>query len=170
MNDYTAPTGSNSQTDAPEGKVKKGHRRWIIPTSVGMVALFMGVGIGGSGSSEEATAAEPEPAPTVTETAEPEPAPTVTETAEPEVETITEEVEVEKEVTPQACLDALDTADQIIAWASEGFGYAADGMMAAIEYDAAGLDIATENLNGITANVEAETTGFIADSADCRSK
>lgn len=168
MNNYTVPT---EQAGTADGKAKKGHRRWIIPTSVGMVALFMGVGIGGSGSSEEATAAEPEPAPTVTETAEPEPAPTVTETAEPEVETITEEieVEVEKEVTPQACLDALDAGDHSIDLLIQGLDISAEAMHAASVMDVAAIDQATADLEAITPDMEDAGFDWGMYSEACRS-
>lgn len=55
--DGWAPPGAAGTPGAPEGTKR---RRWLLPTIVGVVALFVGVGIGSSGSS----AADAEAAPT----------------------------------------------------------------------------------------------------------
>lgn len=74
-------------------------------------------------ATDAATYASTHPAVTITQTAPPEPAPTVT-------------VTVETSSVPQSCLDALDNAET-------GFGYAADAITAAGEFDVAGLNEAT---------------------------
>lgn len=50
------------------------------------------------------------------------------------------------EVTPQACLDALDAADASHELSAEGFGAAARGFSAAAEFDIAGIDAATADM------------------------
>jgi len=74
--------------------------RWVIPTAIGVVSLFIGVLIGASGSSADASGVAT-PAPAVTVTSKP------VET----VKEVTKEVEVAK--VPQACLDALNDADAL---------------------------------------------------------
>lgn len=50
----------------------KPKRRWVLPTVVGVLSLFLGYGVGASGGEAEPVASTtPEPAPTVTVTAEP---------------------------------------------------------------------------------------------------
>jgi hypothetical protein len=99
----------------------------ILAASVAVVALAAC----GTDKAQEAVANAPQPTVTVTAPAPPAPpAPTVTVTAKADSS------------VPQACLDALDNAD-------EGFGYGADAMQAASEYDVAGINAATRNLNAL---------------------
>lgn len=86
-------------------------RRWPWIVAV-LAALFVGVGIGAAAADTE---------PTAVETPEPE---TIVETVV-ETETVTEVVEVE--VTPQACVDALDVA-------SENFFVAADMLQLVVDW------------------------------------
>lgn len=81
----------------------------------------------GTGKANEAVANAPRP--TVTITAPAKPAPTVTTTTE--VQTV-----------PQSCLDALDNAD-------EGYGYAADAMTAAGNFDVPGINAAAAKLRDL---------------------
>lgn len=77
------------------------------------------------GKANEAVA-NATPRPTITVTAPAKPAPTVTTT-------------VNVPTVPQACLDALDSADQ-------GFTLAAQGFTAASEFDVATMNAVTEKL------------------------
>jgi len=66
--DYTSPL--------PE-RPKRNHRRWVIPTAVGIVAFIVGISIGATGSSTQSAGATPTV--TVTDTSV-EQGPTYTET------------------------------------------------------------------------------------------
>lgn len=56
-----------------EQTTEKRPRRWLVPTIVGALSLFVGIGIGAASgdSTEPAADTEPEPTPTVTVTADP---------------------------------------------------------------------------------------------------
>lgn len=129
----------------------KKRRRWVRPvafSAAGVLTLFIGIGIGVSGSDAPADAS---------------PAPTKTVTAEPivETETVTETVEV----TPDACIAAIDHADSLIA-ASVGvmetilpvFDMVPRAAEAGMNYDVADLEL-------IIAEAEVMTDG-ITDSTD----
>lgn len=92
-------------------------------TTLAAVAAVVALAGCGAGKAQEAVANAPRPTVTVT----------VTQPAPPAVTTTVQSV-------PQACLDALDNAD-------EGFGYGAQAMTAASEFDVAALTAATTKLN-----------------------
>lgn len=69
---------------APAAPAAKKKRAWLVPTIVGVVALFVGVGIGGSDSgTTTAGGTTPDPATTVTVTTAAEPGAAVTVTSPP---------------------------------------------------------------------------------------
>lgn len=117
-------------------------KKFIIPTAAGLLLL------GGCGSNDTAA---PAATPTVT----------VTEVAE-------KEVEVREMVVPQACLDALDYAD-------EGFTYAADAMdassralFAAGEFDIAGIEAANDDIDTATSGLNSIADDYVASKESCR--
>jgi hypothetical protein len=133
-------------------------RRW--PWIAGIVAaLVVGATIGAAGQTEP-TAGEPE---------------VVTDTV---VETVTETVET----TPQACIDALDTAESALGIASDFAGYtselattAAEAVIAAAYGDYLTLDSLTADvedinagINGLTADLTPMVDEYNAASAACR--
>jgi hypothetical protein len=121
-------TEPNLTTLPPE----KPKRRWVWPV-VATVALFAGIAIGGAG---DPPAAEPE---VRTETVEVEvPGPTVTET-------------VEVEVTPPVCIEAID-------YAYEGFTIAADVLTAASQFDIAGMEAGTAQLEALAPDWQVAAT------------
>lgn len=82
---------------------------------------------------------------------------TVTETA-----TETATVEVVSTSVPQECLDALDAADQVILYASDGFtlsgeamSAAADGFEAAGSFDVAGLEDVADRMIAVNDEMDA---------------
>lgn len=101
----------------------------ILAASVAVVALAAC----GTDKAQEAVANAPAPRPTVTVTAPAPPA--------PPAPTVTVTAKADSSV-PQACLDALDNAD-------EGFGYAADGFAAVDSADLLGLSTATANVRAL---------------------
>ena len=125
----------------------KKSRRWVRPvafSAAGVLTLFIGVGIGASGSDAPADA---------------KPAPTATVTAEPivETETVTETVEV----TPEACLDAIDYADDLILTMGDVGLLAAQyidliprAFEAGMDYDIAASEQIIADMDELTAQVE----------------
>lgn len=151
--------------NTPKPKLSK--KTKIVGIIAAPLLLFTGCvgGVGIGSSSDGDTAAASEPAPTETVTASPEPAPTVTETPEPVTETVTEtpepEVvteEVEVEVAPQACLDALDAGDTSIELLRQGLDYSAQAMDASARMDIDGINAAAAEIEALTP--ELEDAGF----------
>ena len=139
---------------------KRNLKRIGIGAGTGL-ALLVGVGIGAAGSGSSPSEAKAEPAPVKTVEVE----------AEPEIITETEEVEVEKEieVTPQACIDIIDAADQVIEEYSEAFFIAADIFEAAEYYDLDAMEAATISLGEHTDNnLEPALSSYYAASEGCK--
>lgn len=114
----------------------------IIPTAVGVVALFIGVGIG--------TSDQPEPE------------------VRTETKTVTKEVEVEVVKVPESCVAAIDGANETMAHLGDALVTASDGVMLAFNRDAAGMESLTADLDGIKASVDASRDQYIIDAADCK--
>lgn len=117
--------------------------------------LLFGAGItAGAGTASNTTA---------------EPAPTKTVEVEAEPEIVTEEVEKEVEVTPQACIDTVSTADDVIEEYSEAFFIAADIFEAAEYYDLDAMEAATISLGEHTDNnLEPALSSYYAASEGCK--
>lgn len=151
-------------SSAPADQAEKNRRvnRKILKI-VGFTAgglLVFGLGAGAGASTGEAKA-EPAPVKTVEVEAEPE---VITETKEVEVE-----VEKEVEVTPQACIDIIDAADQVIEEYSEAFFIAADIFEAAEYYDLDAMEAATISLGEHTDNnLEPALSSYYAASEGCK--
>src|SRR5699024_4596186 len=144
---------------------KRNLKRIGIGAGTGL-ALLVGVGIGAAGSgSSPSEAAEPAPVKTVEVEAEPE---VITEPKEDEVEKESE-VEKEVEVTPQACIDTVSTADDVIEEYSEAFFIAADIFEAAEYYDLDAMEAATISLGEHTDNnLEPALADYYAASEGCK--
>lgn len=128
----------------------KTRKRWIKPTAIGAGAFIFGALIGAAG--------EPTPE-------------TVTVTKEVEVpveKIVTEEVEVEVPVTPEACLEALDLNEQGFDLASEAMGYMGEALDAAANFDIAGLEAATAELEVVNPKMTALADPMNAAKAECR--
>lgn len=130
----------------------KTRKRWIKPTAIGAGAFLIGALIGAAG--------QPEPE-TVTKEVEVPVEKIVTET-------ITEEVEVEVPVTPEACLEALDLSEQGFDLASQAMGYMSQAMTAASEFDIAGIEAATVELEVLNPQITALADPMNAAKAECR--
>lgn len=168
--------------------VKQKRKWWKHPVLWTIVALLVGIGIGGAGGStatkEVSSQAKSEPAATVTVTAAAKgakvaPTVTVTETA-PAVR-ITETV-TETAKTPQACLDAIDEAEDLAkimvdftqlmsAWPEIALAAAQAG----IAQDADALNAVTKRmeksntqLTGLTSRVSATGDAFNTAKGTCR--
>jgi hypothetical protein len=131
----------------------------IIAGVTGLIALFAGVGIG-LGDDGTATAT---PAETVTATA------TTTATAEPEVRT--ENVEVE--VTPAACLEALDHAEtamettaEVGLLATEYIAFIPRAFEAGMSYDSAEAEVIMSEMDSLTAEITGYDLGALRDGYD----
>ncbi len=143
-------------------------KKVLLIAGVLVLVFFVGVGVGSAGTEAE----------TVTETVIEEvevPGPTETIT-----ETVTEEVEVE--VTPEVCLDALDSAEQLAGDASV-FGdimvrfstVSRQAVLAAFQQSASGLEQATDDIAAVNDRIRlltVATTGHVStyrsDAQDCR--
>lgn len=118
---------------------------WFIPAVVGSLALFVGIGIGSAG--------EPEP---VTVTKEvPGPERVVTKT-------------VEKEVTPQACLTALDLSEEGFSYSAEAMGYMGDALTAAGNFDVAALTKANTDIETVSPKLKQLTAPMKVAVSECR--
>jgi len=124
----------------------------IVAAAVATIGLGYAAGASTNNSAQEAAhyaathpvvAPTPMPTATVTKTAPAKPAPTVSTTTTVSVATV-----------PQACLDALDNADQ-------GFTYASQIITAAGEFDVA-------TMNAVTEKVTALAPKYNANKAACR--
>jgi hypothetical protein len=140
-------------------------RKTTYLTTAGVMAAFLiGVAAGAGGgdqAADGAAVAKPKPAPTVTAT--------VTET-----ETVT------TEVTPQACLDALDLGETAIAGAAEVMAITGeaftDVVPAAIEaaalWDTEALDATTAQMGALNDRLDGVNIGdpdaYNAAAAACR--
>jgi hypothetical protein len=79
-----------------------------------------------------------------------------------------ETVTLTEEVTPPACLEALDLADQGFTYAGEAMGAASDGFEAGSRFDIAGIEAATERISQAGDKIEAITADYQAAKAACR--
>lgn len=129
---HSAQEGTVTTNDAtPAPKKSRKVLRGLGWTAALITAFTLGAGINSGGE----TTAEPLPAETVTET--------VTET-----ETV--------EVTPAACVTAIERADEILYLAGEGFNASADAMDAFVTLDVAAIEDATYRL----ADLNTQVTGI----------
>lgn len=130
-------------------------------SAFGALVLFtVGMGAGASATQSGAIAA-PVPAVTVT----PEPVETIVE-VEKIVEVPGETVTVE--VTPAACLTALDLADEGLLIAADNMGILADTFDYIIDFDFEGVDGQTAKLDANTAKINKITDPYLAAKAECR--
>lgn len=116
-------------------------------TLVTATAFTIGIAASG-GETTETVVAEPEPAPTVTVTQPP-----VEVTQPPVVETV--------EVTPQACLDALDYAAELLYGSAEfaeitgrTLPLIEQALNAGLEYDVAAVEGISAELDSINADLD----------------
>jgi hypothetical protein len=79
-----------------------------------------------------------------------------------------ETVTVTEEITPPACLEALELADQGFTYAGEAMGAASDGFEAGSRFDIAGIEAATERISQAGDKIEAITADYQAAKAACR--
>ncbi len=87
--------------------------------------------------------------------------------------TVTKTVTVpgpEIEKTPQSCLDALDTAQEIFSLAAQGFGAASDAIAAAASNDGFGIVDAGNTMQSLSGQITSKGESFTAAAAECRSK
>lgn len=95
--------------------------------------------------------------------------------AEPEVveKEVIKEVEVpgpevEVPVTPDACAAALDQAEENYNIYSEGLGIAGDMLGAAGSFDAAAMEQLNQDLDLVTADLEAGLMSYYVEATECR--
>jgi hypothetical protein len=117
-------------------------KRSKLPGIVGIVALIAGITIGASGGESEAA----------------------TPTAKVETKTVTETVEK----TPQACLDALDVADEGFEVSSELVGTAGKAFAAISELDVAELHKLNADMDPLTGKLNKLAPRYVAAKEACR--
>lgn len=71
-------------------------------------------------------------------------------------------------VTPEACVEALDTAEEAFSLAGRGFGYVTDLMDAVLEFDVDLMERTTEGFEEVADDLDPLTTQYRQDSAKCR--
>lgn len=126
-------------------KQKFWQKKWFPMAAVGTGALLLGVIVGAGG--------QPEPVEVVREV--PGPERVVTKT-------------VEKEVTPKACLEALDLSQQGFTYSSEAMGYMSTALTAAGNFDVATLEQTKLDLEKLTPKMGALTMPMQKANSDCR--
>lgn len=124
-------------------------RRRILTIGIPVVTLLCGVGIGTS-----AAGGVPEPE-------------IHTERVEVPVE-VERPVEVEVPVTPAACSAALDSADEVIQLAADGFGVVETMFDAASRFDAAGINAGSAELDRMQPSLAASVSTYREEAAECR--
>ena len=72
------------------------------------------------------------------------------------------------EVTPAACIEALDRAEAVFDIAIEGFDLTADGFNAAAEFDLAALERAGIELNALAPEMGEARQQYNTAAASCR--
>jgi len=77
-------------------------------------------------------------------------------------------VEKRVEVTPTACLTALDLSDEAFGYAAEAMGFMSDAMTAAGNIDLAGVKAANEGLNKTTPKMTKLKDPLQEAKAECR--
>ena len=117
---------------------------WFIPAVAGALALFIGIAIGSS--------SEPK---------------TVEVIKEVPVEKIVTKT-VEKPVTPQSCLTALDLSEEGFTYSAEAMGYMNDALQAAGKLNVAGLTKANADLEKVSPKMKQLSAPMKTASAECR--
>lgn len=94
------------------------------------------------------------------------------EPAEPEVKTVTKEVEVEKivevEVTPEACIEALDLAGESLTILSDLPGMISEAAIAGTTFDTAAIEDIAGRVGTIEGQINTLTPQVGAASSECR--
>ncbi len=116
---------------------------WFPFLVTGVLAMVIGTAIGASG----------QPKPVITEV--PGPERVVTKT-------------VEKEVTPAACLKALDLSEQGFSYAAEAMGYMSDALTAAGNLNVPAMQKANADLAVVSPKMKQLTTPMKTASTECR--
>lgn len=126
---------------------KRGVGRKVLAVIIPVLAFIIGAGIATAGASTA-------PA----------------EVAEPEVrtETVTETETVEVETTPDACVDALNAADDLTEYFGEAIVSAADSVGYAGTFDSDALDAETKKLEELTPKIEDARAEYDLASIECR--
>lgn len=119
-------------------------KRWPWFAAIA-AALLIGGAIGSSGGD--------------TPTATPQPAETVTVT-----ETKTETVET----TPASCIEALDAAENVIAYASQSLDIVADSFEAVSEFDVDRVEANTKKMEALTPKIAVQRDVYNPAAEDCR--
>jgi hypothetical protein len=91
---------------------------------------------------------------------------TPTTIAEPTVEI--KYLDRDVEVVPEACLEALDVAEEVFDAAAEGFHAAADAFYAAADFDAAGIRAGRRGIEAATAEISELTPRWQSARDECR--
>lgn len=145
MSTNVYPTTEHGNWGQPPAPKKKAW--WKQPLVwVPAIALICGVGIG--------TGSQPEPVEVVKEV--PGPERVVTKT-------------VEKPVASPACIEYINLSEQAFTLSAEAMGYMSDGMMAASEFDVAGIEGAGANLKRVNPEMTALTNPMNIAKSECRS-
>jgi hypothetical protein len=105
----------------------------------------------------------------VTAGVKPEPVTVTKEVPGPE-RVVTKTETVEKEVTPNACLTALDMSEQAIGYASDALGYSQDAVLAASKLDADGINAQKDKMDALMPKLKALTEPLQSAKAECRAK
>lgn len=135
------PEYRGSMPPAPPTPPRRAKLRdvWVV----GLIALIVG-GVVGSAVAKP----EPTPAPPA------------------EVRTVTQTVEVE--VTPDSCLDALDSVEKILGYAAGGFTAASHGFAAAGRFDIQGILAANADMRASVQKVSGESPTWKRTRNACR--
>jgi len=69
---------------------------------------------------------------------------------------------------PEACIEALDMADDLLRLAAEGIGYLRMAMEAALEFDSLTVDSANANASRVSSEIVDKTPAYRAAIDECR--
>lgn len=145
MTEYAVPP-------QPEHKPKRGLKKFLIPIAALLLGVFLGAGIGAAGAEPEVVTKE-----------------VIKEVPVEVIKEVEKEVEVEVPVTPDSCLEALDTADTAFGLMSDALGVSNEVIDGVTNIDLAAVEAATAKLDPINAELEVLVPVYQLTKASCRS-
>lgn len=144
MTQYFGPTYGQNPAPKPKGKWYTKPLVWVPA-----IALVCGLAIGSGSASAQTVEVE--------------------KRVEVPVEKIVNRT-VEKEVTPESCIKAIDTAQQALFYSADSMGIFNEAMQAASTMDVAGIYAASSKLEALNPKISALTEPMRVSVADCRAK
>ncbi|MDQ0030158.1 hypothetical protein [Arthrobacter bambusae] len=137
---YQAPAQYAPYQQKPRAPKIRNWKRFALPAALVIGGIALGAGVGFA----------TRPAPVV------------------EVQTNTETKDVNVDVTPASCLDALDQADNVVLDDAKAIGFMNDALKSASRLDAAGITSANDGLTPLLADQTVVLKKYTSARDSCR--